>query len=206
MGSKPHRNRPATLDHLRSQKKPVTRRYPIVLDEERAEEFHDARMALERAQAISERAQARLKDASAALEEGGEPPRKLVDDAAEAAETVETAQQEFDRLRAEMDEFVVDLVFRSIGRKPYERLLDSCPPDPKEVEAAKKAKEQPPGYDSEAFIPALIAASCVEPVMTVEDVEALAESEGFNVAEMTGMFMTALEVNTARRVVDLSKD
>ncbi len=112
-------------------------------------------------------------------------------DTTSAASAYETARQ---ALQAE----TVDMRFRAIGRKAYDALVLQHPPG-----EDQKAKHPEMTYDLESFSVALIAASCVEPAMTVDEVLELAEN--WNVGEYMQLWMAALEVNTQRRVVDLGK-
>jgi hypothetical protein len=108
------------------------------------------------------------------------------------------AQAAFDAAKAALEEETVELRFRSIGRKRYDDLVRAHPPtDEQKAEAADVP------YEVESFSVALIAASCVEPKMTEDEVAEL--SETWNVAEFMQLWMAALEVNTQRRVVEMGK-
>lgn len=96
----------------------------------------------------------------------------------------------------------VTLRFRSIGRKRYAALVRAHPPTEEQIAEAKEDGRTAP-YDAENFSVALIAASCVEPAMTEEQVATL--SEEWNPAEYMQLWIAALEVNTQRRVVELGK-
>lgn len=107
------------------------------------------------------------------------------------------ADQRLAEAQAKLDETTVTLRFQQIGRKTYDALLREHPPrdnDPDDKDAP---------YHSETFAPALVAASCVEPKMTEEQVVELFEE--WNTSELMDLFMAAMEVNTQRRVVNLGK-
>lgn len=108
------------------------------------------------------------------------------------------AQAAFDAAKAALDAETVELRFRSIGRKRYEELVRAHPPTDEQ-----KTENADAPYDIETFSAALIAASCIEPVMTEAEVSEL--SETWNVAEFMQLWVAALEVNTQRRVVELGK-
>lgn len=104
---------------------------------------------------------------------------------------------------AALEAETVTLRFRSIGRKAYDALLRQHPPtDEQKAEAQKEGTPEPP-YDIDNFSVALVAASCVDPVLTVEQVRELTDE--WNTAEFVPCWMAALEVNTQRRVADLGK-
>lgn len=132
---------------------------------------------------------------------------------AEAAEALERArltgkatpelEQATATARAALEAETVTLRFRSIGRKAYDALVRDCPPTDEDKAEAKEKGEPEPLYDVGTFAPALIAASCVEPTLTAEQVTELWDE--WNTAEIMPCWMAALEVNTQRRVVDLGK-
>lgn len=141
---------------------------------------------------LSDDAATAWQDASAAVERArltGKPTDDLEAAAAEA--------------RAALEAETVTLRFRSIGRKAYDALLRQHPPtEEQKAEATKEGTPEPP-YDIDSFAPALVAASCIEPMMTPEQVRELWDE--WNTAEILPCWMAALEVNTQRRVVDLGK-
>jgi hypothetical protein len=168
--------RPATFDHLK-KKQPLERRVTIALDQETLEAFDAAGDALERAKLLNE-----------------------------PTEELETALEE---ARAKLEETSAVLVFRSIGRKAYDRLVDTYPPTPEQIKEFQEdnpdregnpGKGKPP-YDIDHFAPALVAASCVDPAMTIEEVTELFDE--WNAVEVAELWVAALEVNTQRRVVSL---
>lgn len=105
--------------------------------------------------------------------------------------------------REKLEEQTVSLKFRSIGRKRYDALIHDHPPTDEQNEEHQRQYGQKAPYDVETFAPALIAASCVEPEMTAEQVMELFDD--WNPAEVFDLYTAALEVNTQRRVVDLGK-
>jgi hypothetical protein len=57
-----------------------------------------------------------------------------------------------------------ELVFRSIGRRAWKRLLADHPP-------TKQPEDMKAGYNLETFVPAAMAASCVSPGLTLEQAD-----------------------------------
>lgn len=163
-------SRPATFDHLTSQKKPLERSVRIFLDDDPLVALSDARS--EFAAAVSDEARA------------------------EAQAAIDTATQA-------VEDSSVTLLFRSIGRKRYDRLVTAFPASEEANEEYKKQFGGEAPYDADAFSAALIAASCVDPVMSEDQVRELRDS--WNSSEYVELFTAALEVNTQRRVADLGK-
>lgn len=102
------------------------------------------------------------------------------------------------------DDESVTLRFRSIGRRNYDALIGAHPATEQQKADAKATGAGEPPYDADTFAPALVAASCIEPVMTLDQVRELWDE--WNTAEVLDLWVAALEVNTQRRVVDLGKD
>lgn len=100
---------------------------------------------------------------------------------------------------------VVWFEFRSIGRKAYDDLVKQHPPGEAENKEHLEQYKVPAPYNAESFAPALIAASLVEPALTVEQVQELFEDEAWNGAEIIQLWQAAQEVNSTRRVVELGK-
>lgn len=83
----------------------------------------------------------------------------------------------------------VSLTFRGIPAHEYDRLISRFPPKPKH-------KKQGYGYDPDEFGPHLIAATCIEPEMSVEDAKEIWASDNWNRGERMVLLMTAIEVCT----------
>lgn len=175
--------RPATYDHLRSQKKAITTKVVISLDNEVADQFSEA-------QAERERAQIRLRARP-------EDP--------DVVERHEKAEAEYQRLRALMEEESVEFVLRSLGRKKFEKILLAHAPSDEQVKAARSKGLDPPNWNGDTFPVALVAACLVSPELTPEQVQELWDDDNWSGAETTELFMAALNVNTTRRQVNLGK-
>lgn len=174
---------PATLDHLR-KKKPMERLVPIYLDDEPVNHYNDVAQRCERARMRH--------DAS----------RKKDGDDGSAAE-YKRLQAELEDARAALEEVTVHVRFRSIGREAYEKLVRDHPATEQQEKEAQEQFGQSAPFNHETFAPALIAASAVEPQITVD--EAAGYFQEWNDAEFAELYQGALDVNTRRRVADLGK-
>lgn len=175
-----------TFDHL-SKKKAVTERVPICLDPE-----------LSKRLMICE---ARVDD-----EQGNLALARGDTDTAKARRALEDARAALEAARAAVDESLIEVVFQSIGRPAWEALLDRHPPTDKQVEEASKEGHPRPQYDERSLQMEAISLSAIEPVMTVDQVKSLFESETWNTAELLALWAGCLSANQQHRVVDLGKD
>lgn len=176
--------RPATFDHLRSTKKPLTKVVQIVLDAELADEHETAKETYDRAKIMVD---ARPQD------------QQVLDEWADAKAALEEVER-----RIEESEAVVTVKVKSIGRQRFDAMQDEFPPS-KETRDKSKAEGSRAQVDIEKFGPALIAACAVEPELTLEEANELWTSEAWNLAECLAIYHACLEVNTQRRVVELGK-
>ena len=176
--------RPATFDHLRSAKKPMTKVVQIVLDAELADEYATAKETYERAKVMVD---ARPQD------------QQVLDDWTDAKEALEAVER-----RIEDSEAVVTVKVKSIGRQRFDVLQEQFPPS-KETREKAKAEGGRAQFDIERFAPALIAECAVEPELTLEEATELWNSPAWNLAESMAIYHACLEVNTQRRVVELGK-
>jgi hypothetical protein len=76
--------------------------------------------------------------------------------------------RKIEELEAEIAQARVPFTFRAIGRRAWSDLMTAFPP-------SEEDRRNGAGYDKVMFEPAAIAASCVSPVMTVEQVERLGD-------------------------------
>jgi len=180
--------RPATLDHLRSRKKPLTQSVTIVLDSEVAEQWDEANDALNNA-----------RNAIAVAERERAPRPRLAQLESDAAD----AEAKVEELRPIVREHSQDFRFRSIGRRAFEELIGQHP-----ATAAQKAKaladnDPEPAWNGETFAPALVAASMIEPPATEAEVIDLWNDAAWSGPELLTLWAAALNVNNTRRVADL---
>lgn len=92
----------------------------------------------------------------------------------------------------------VSLLFRGLSARDYDKLISRFPPRGED-------KKQGYNYNPDKFGPALIAAVCVEPEFSEEDVMEIWESDNWNRGERMMMFMSAIEVCTTGLNVPFGK-
>lgn len=83
----------------------------------------------------------------------------------------------------------VELRFRAIGHKEYDRLITKFPP-------SAQQKRDGLTYDPDRFGPALFSKVCIDPVLSLEDAEEIWKSEDWNRGEITNLFLAAIDVCT----------
>lgn len=132
----------------------------------------------------------------------------LVDQSALASDEVSTLRQKLSDLESAADAATVEFVFAAIGRARLDELKAQNPPT-EEMWARYRERVKanplmtPPEFDPEAMAPALIAASCVDPSMTVDEAQKLWDelSDG----EAARLFEAAWNVNSQGSDRPLSK-
>lgn len=115
------------------------------------------------------------------------------------------AKAKMEQLQAAALENSTKFVFRSIGRVPYDDLVNAHPPTDEQQEIARKegGADVDLSWNAETFPPALLAASIVEPKMTPEEIQEIWDSPDWGGNELLDLFNTALSAQTARRTVQL---
>lgn len=175
MGQRPP-TRPPTFDHLR-KKPPREERVAVHVDDGAVRRWEEATAGLRAAEAAARG------DAQ--------------------AEPVVAARAERDAARAALDGSTVWLVFRAVGRKAYDQLVRDHPPTEEQLAEKRDPGTPTPAWNLDTFPVALIAASCVEPAMTVEEAQTIWDE--WNGGEIADLWMAALRANTTRRVVEMGK-
>jgi len=177
--------KPLTYDHLRGKKQPLKRSVRIPMDSDIADAYEEASNRLEFAKLV---AAAKPEDIAAMAE---------IDQATEAY------RQAKDSVTANS----VLFTFRAIGRSKYEKLKLEHPRTSKQKVEDEKEGRDPSAiaWNHDTFPPALIAAACVSPQLSEEDVQDMWESDNWSEAELALLFGTAIDANQAHRVVDLGK-
>lgn len=109
---------------------------------------------------------------------------------------------EVPRLEAELDQLEAEIAaqrhpfqFKSLGRTKYGALLDEFPP------REGNRTDRLTGFDSDEFPPALLAASAVDPEMTVAHAKEIWGGEDWSDAETTRLFQAALKAQ--KELVDV---
>lgn len=167
--------RPRTFDHLKSSKRPLERRVPIVLNDEVLQEQGDAMIAL-----------------------GG-----LLDDEGTETSALDAARQRVEDAEIAVKAATEWILVRSVGRKAFEEIVQTHPPTDEELQEATDNGEPAPPYASEPFTIALIAASAVDPVISEEQAQEIYDD--WNTPEILELFTACLAVNTQRRVMQLGE-
>lgn len=130
------------------------------------------------------------------------------------------AKATVDQAEAELREVSVRMLFQGLGRYEFEKLVAEHPPTDEQREELRRLGKEAE-YNYETIAAPLIAQSCIEPQLTVEQVELLQighteDDEGnpldpeddeyvapWNQAEFAGAFQAALAANTTRRDAQL---
>lgn len=175
------------MDHLKSKKKPARKTVWIAGDSELAEELSDLEASLSREQKSAEM-----------LSDG---PRREA-----AIQAAVELKAQVEAKRAEVRETSIKFVFRALGAKRYDDLLAAHPPTDEQIEQLKAQGEDNAPFNTETFPKALVAASCVEPEMTPEEMIEWLSGDDWNNNEILSLFMAASQVNSMRSVVNLGKD
>jgi predicted RND superfamily exporter protein len=178
------------LDHLRSKKKPARKTIWVAGDSELAEELSELQERLSREENMTR-----------SIPEGSSRRE-------DALERLEELRAEVEAKRAQVRETSIKFVLQAIPRKKYEEILEAHPPTAKQVEDYKSGGNKDSiEFNPDTFPMALIAACTVEPDVEHEELEAwLRDGDEWNNAEVLTLFMTAMEVNQSRRIVNLGKD
>lgn len=95
-------------------------------------------------------------------------------------------------IEAEIAASTVEFRFVAVGHKAWADLLRQHPPTRQQLSARRDMDHNP-----ETFPYAAIAASCVDPVMTVDDVRRLEAAPGFDVAAWSQLWDACLRANVA---------
>lgn len=211
--------RPVTFDHLK-KKPPLSTTVPVYLDAAALEALVAAQDRLDRAEEALNTWYQRQAILRSRTEEPLIEPTTL-------AKAIEEARAERDKAEAAVKANTAHMRFQSIGRKRYDKLVLDHPPSEEQNKEHQAEHGSDAPYNVDTFAPALVAASCIEPQMTYEDALILFEGEferdekgelvldeneepieitpPWNAAEVTELFVAALQVNNGRRVVELGK-
>ena len=169
---------------LKKRKKPVITKVSIAMDSEQADAYNEAYYE--------------LNDVKGQLEE--DPRNK------ELLSRFSTLKGKVAELREEVEGNIAEFVFRSVGRRKFEDLLEECPATAKQKADAAKRGEDEPSWDADTFPVMLMTAAVVAPQITEEEFFEIWESEDWNQAELMSLFLAALQVNQQRKVVELGKE
>lgn len=180
-------NKPPTLDHLKSKKKPVERSVRLVDDQELRQEFLDT---------VHEMEQAKLRSEAKPTDEG----LKAIH---------ERLRSETDELEQKVLEASIKFKFRSLGYKRYDELVAEHLITEEQIHELVAAGQLPEDgskdlqWNPQTFPTALIAHCMVEPEGTPDDILEWLEDGSFNGSEIQELFATAMAVNVSASRVQL---
>jgi hypothetical protein len=178
-------------DHL-PKKRARRQIVDIVFDEDAAEAYAELVGKMEVAQAQAESA-VRIDD----------DPNRIVKLRAAYDDLVKQAETEAQRLLD--DGAVVRFTFQAIGARAFDDLINEHPPTKEQEATAREKGQAKPNWNPDTFMPELIAASCVSPSMTVDQVQEMLKSTEWNDAELSQLMSGAVLVNMRAGAVDLGK-
>lgn len=127
--------------------------------------------------------------------------QNLLEDATDQ-DARESLQRSLKTAQKTLEDSTVRITVQSIGRKRYEALVAEHPSTPEQDKESEEATGQPAPYNTDTFPPALLAASAVEPALTLEQAQEIWDD--WNTGELMELFFATVEVNTMRRT-DLGK-
>lgn len=82
----------------------------------------------------------------------------------------------------------VTLKYQAIGMRAYDKLVSKHPPKPDQ-------RAEGASFDIDSFAPALIAACCVEPEISVAQAKEIWDSEAWSRGDVMVLFRNAVELN-----------
>lgn len=164
-----------TMADIIAAKKPNTRTIDIVLDTDLANEI-------------------KLKE-----QELGQAKSRRRD----LAHGVGPIEVELDELYERAADIAVTFTFQDMGRKPFDDLILAHPPTSQQKQHIADLGGGVLEYNIDTFPPALLAATAIDPVMTVEEAETIFNEWGSGEAEL--LFSVALMVCKERASVPLSR-
>jgi len=112
-------------------------------------------------------------------------------------DTALAIEEQIDALVLASKDTEYTFVFQSIGRPNYDKLVDKHKP-------TKEQKREGQTFNGETFPPALVAASCIDPEMTVEEASDMFADPDWNGAELARLFQSAVDANTETGDIPLS--
>jgi len=204
--SRNHAPLPPTADRLGKLPRRVV--VGIYLDDQVLAEFTDADRELtaarERLDASRPRrlAQARAAASPEDVVDGALFDEVAAEDLAVMGPLEEAATAALDA----MDAATTWFIFRALGRTPYRDLLAKHPPrdeDHEAMEAAGEAGRAP--YNMATLPQALIQASCMDPVLSDLDIEAIFDGTNWNEVEVSTLLVHAQLAQSQAPVADVKR-
>lgn len=164
----------ATFDHLKKKKARIVTDW-IVLDDDAADRFDAAKRELQLATIAKD-------------------PTRL-----RAAEAEHAAAEKL------MRENAVQIKMRAVGGRRWRELKADHKPTEKQLEeVAKTHRGSTLEFNPDTFPPVGIAASCIDPEMTADQVAELRDSEDWSENDFAQLVTLMMQANTQRRQVNFS--
>ncbi len=171
-----------TYKEIRAAKKPAYQDVFIVGDDSLGAEYEDA---------VRELGEAKMS-------------LNIVGQTREAKQRVESAESTLEEVTGRIRETGMKFTFRSISRKKLDAILEEHQPS-KRQKAEAEEKGEDLNFDPETFPPALIAATCVDPELTIEEAEEIWESEDWTQGELLSLLGGAMAANQRGGAISLKK-
>lgn len=192
------------------QKKPVSQTVRVIVDDEPVEALAAAQEALQ--VAVDELAASGERRVGQAVLRATDVPADRARVAAEVtvAEEDEAILGPLREAVAAAEEAVAAATdvyrFVALGRHAFDELIRAHPPTDEDHADARATSGDPQAmakFHGDSFGPALVAACCVDPELTVDDAKLIFDE--WNHAETLELFAAAWAVNQTRRVASLGK-
>ena len=173
-------NRPPVKDRLR-KKEATTNKIRITMTAEVANDLAEAEQDLALAQ----------------MQAQSDPENEVL------KQKAEMAKDAYEMAKAAAFEDSIEFVFRNIGRKAFDKLIDDHPPTDAEKKELEKSGGNPDQlqWSPNSFPQALVTASIVHPKLDREEVEELWDDDNWGGDELTQLFYTALGAQQKSRIL-----
>jgi hypothetical protein len=105
-------------------------------------------------------------------------------------------QEQIEALEAEIEAVRVPFKFTSVGRRKWSDLLAAHPPTPEQIAMEREredGKGMPLDHNPDTFPVAAIAASCIEPAMTLAEVQEL--EDVLNFSQFNALWIACVDAN-----------
>jgi hypothetical protein len=133
--------------------------------------------------------------------------RVEADPSREAKEAKARALSRLDEAIAAAEGASYEFVLQSISKRRFDALVQEHPPTPKQIADAEKRNLLVPDVNVDTFAPALVAACCIDPTLTLEQAQEMWEDEDsdWSQGELNQLWWTARSICTASNIIDLGK-
>ena len=115
-------------------------------------------------------------------------------------DTAPKFQEALDELVESSKDTEIVFTFKALGRIAYDELVELP-----EHQATDEQKKEGVPYNTDTFPAAIVAASCSDPLISVEEAVEIFGNSEWNGAELQKLFFGALKVNTETADIPLSR-